>query len=166
MSLSSSISTGTASAATATATTTACNVNYEIPTKDAACALLTSSNSTAILKDCCGVAEINSINNGCSSYCLAQGQDIGDLTSCFYRNGASANSVYCNEVNKTATATASITGTATGTGSTTVLTGTATGTGATASSTTGAAAPAAKVSVGGVGVLALMFCSALLRVFA
>jgi hypothetical protein len=166
---------------TAAIPTHSCVVSHEIPTLDAACGVVHSDISDKIMKQCCGAADIVSIDNGCASYCLAQGKDIGELSKCLYKNGFTGNSVYCNKP-ETATATGvlSTTTTSTGTASTgssgstatgtaatktgtasTSGTGTATGTSATASTTTGAAVPAAKMSTGGVGVLALLFCSAL-----
>jgi hypothetical protein len=162
MSLSSVISTTTGTAVSPT--NTACVLNYEIPTKDAACAVVHSDTSDKVMKQCCLDAAVVTINDGCASYCLAQGQDVGALSKCLYDNGFTGNKAYCNKA-QTATATAPIRttasgSTATGTASTSG-TGTATGTSATSSSTTGAAVPVAKVSTGGVGVLARLFCSAL-----
>ncbi|CRG87075.1 hypothetical protein PISL3812_04090 [Talaromyces islandicus] len=158
---------GTTTGTAVSPTQTSCVLTYEIPVKDAACAAVHSDTSDKVMKQCCGVADVVSIDGGCASYCLAQGQDVGDLSKCLYSNGFTGNSVYCNNA-QTATATAPVStttgsaSTATGTGTaSTSGTGTATGTGATSSSTTGAAVPVAKVSTGGVGVLALLFCSAL-----
>ncbi|QKX60263.1 uncharacterized protein TRUGW13939_07406 [Talaromyces rugulosus] len=175
-----SLSSVVSTTATASIPTHSCAVTYEIPTQDAACGAVHSDISDKIMKQCCGDADIVSIDGGCASYCLAQGKDVGELSKCLYSNGFTGNSVYCNKPQTaTATGTGTGTGTATSTGSsgstatgtaatttttgtaTTSGTGTATGTSATASTTTGAAVPVAKVSTGGVGVLALLFCSAL-----
>lgn len=166
-SVTTSLSSATSTGSAVIPTHTTCAVNYEIPTKDAACAVVHSDISDKIMKQCCGAADVVSINNGCASYCLAHGKDVAELSKCLYSNGFTGNSVYCNGA-QTATATGAVSTTATGSGSTstgsasTTGTGTATGTSsASASPTTGAAVPAAKVSAGGVGVLALLFCSAL-----
>lgn len=81
------------------------------------------------------------------------------LETCLQKNGGD---VFCNGgLNATATAavssassTASSTGTGTGTG-------TATGSSASSTSSHGAAVKDAKLSTGGVSVIALLFCSAL-----
>ncbi|OKL62229.1 hypothetical protein UA08_02238 [Talaromyces atroroseus] len=150
---------------TSASTTSSCTPVWTIPTTDAACGIHPSGNASEVMTQCCGVASVVSYNNGCSEYCLAQDQNVGDLVNCLYKNGLDWNSVYCNDAsNATATAavsSASSTGTSSGTG-----TASSTGSSASSTSSTGAAAPIAKVSTGGVGVLALLFCSAFIGTFA
>lgn len=152
--------TSTASSASASSSAHSCPQTWTIPTTDAACAIHPSGNSSDVLKQCCGVASVQSFDDDCAQYCLAQGQDVGSLLSCLQSNGVSGADVFCNS-NTSATATAAVssassTGSATSTGS-----GTATGASATSTTTHGAAPPSAKLSAGGVSVLALLFCSAL-----
>lgn len=82
------------------------------------------------------------------------------LESCLQSNGGDP---FCNS-GLNATATAAVSNTASSTGgakSTGTGTGTATGSSASSTSSHGAAVKTTKVSTGGVGVIALLFCSAL-----
>ncbi|KAH7151675.1 hypothetical protein B0J13DRAFT_546621 [Dactylonectria estremocensis] len=80
---------------------------YDIPIKDAACALSYSKNHTSILAACCGDANVVSYYNGCGLYCLAIDQTIAELTECLYDEGAASPDVFCNgNTTDTATATA------------------------------------------------------------
>lgn len=144
--------TTTATSSAGASSTSACTPSWTIPTTDAACAIQVSGNGSAVMKQCCGVASVVDYNNGCTEYCLAQDQDVGDLTKCLYSNGVTYNDVFCNN-GTNATATAAVSSAS----STSTTTGTATKSGA-SSTSTGAAA---KMSTGGVGVLALLFCSAM-----
>ncbi|EED14345.1 conserved hypothetical protein [Talaromyces stipitatus ATCC 10500] len=141
-----STATTTTTAPTSTSSIHSCpQTTWEIPTTDAACAIHPSSlsNATDVLKHCCGPAPVVSYDDGCASYCLAQGQNVSSLTNCLMSNGAAP---FCNNA-LNATATAAVSSAAS----------TATGSSAT-STKTGAAA---KISVGGVSVIGLLFCSAL-----
>ncbi|KAL1983779.1 hypothetical protein VTN96DRAFT_9865 [Rasamsonia emersonii] len=153
--------TTTAVSATSTASTT-CNAQvYEIPTKDAACAVPAQggSNYADAMKTCCHSASVQSYDNNCGLYCLAQGQTVGNLTSCLMGHGVDSAHVFCNQ-NQTATATETASASKeTGSSSTS---GTSTGSSATATSSKSAAVAAKTVSKSGLGVLALLFCSSLL----
>lgn len=141
-----------------TAATSTCTPVYQIPTKDAACAVNIGNlhNATAVLKQCCGSAPVVSYENDCASYCLAVGQDISKLSNCFIAGGLGT--AFCNDVvNATATgAVTSASSTASTSGS-----GTTTASSATNTATHGAAAHAVNLSAGGISVIALLFCSAL-----
>jgi hypothetical protein len=157
--------TGTTTSTASSPSTTSTGIHscpqttWEIPTTDAACAIHPSSlhNATDVLSQCCGVASVISYDDGCASYCLAQGQNVSVLETCLQSNGGDP---FCNSgLNATATAAVS-SSTASKTGGSTTGTGTATGTSA-SSTKSGAAVKTTKVSTGGVGVIALLFCSAL-----
>ncbi|KUL89361.1 hypothetical protein ZTR_03760 [Talaromyces verruculosus] len=160
--------TGTATSTASSPSTTSTGIHscpqttWEIPTSDAACAIHPSSlsNATDVLSHCCGVATVVSYDDGCASYCLAQGQNVSVLESCLQSNGGDP---FCNSgLNATATAAVSSGASKTG-GASSTGTGTGTATGSSASSTSshGAAVHTTKISTGGVGVIALLFCSAL-----
>lgn len=76
------------------------------------------------------------------------------LGSCLQSNGGDP---FCNSASN-ATATAAV---SSSTGASSTGTGTATGSSATSTSSHGAAVHSTKVTTGGVGVIALLFCSAL-----
>ncbi|KAI1759300.1 hypothetical protein GGR53DRAFT_152438 [Hypoxylon sp. FL1150] len=97
----------TSSLSAAAATTTSCGATtYNIPTKDAACALPAGGNHTAVLSACCGDTDVVSYYDGCGLYCLAAGQTVADLTQCLFAHGAAYADVFCNtQGNATATAT-------------------------------------------------------------
>ncbi|KAE8161920.1 hypothetical protein BDV40DRAFT_266310 [Aspergillus tamarii] len=147
------------------ASATACNtVTYwQLPVDDAACALPKTGNYSDIMDKCCSPAKVTDFDNGCGLYCLAQGQSIGDLKDCLRENGAQdGREFYCKgKDNATATASAP-SSTKTGDKS-----GTATGSGASSTSSDSAAyAIQPAVSKGGLGLLAMVFCSALMGVVA
>lgn len=141
----------TAAAATAASSSAACGAKlYEIPIKDAACAVPSKDNYTDVMKECCKVASVHSYDNNCGLYCLAQEQSVGDLSSCLTSHGA-----FCN-TNSSATATAKV--------SSSEATSSATKTGSSASSTSShnaavAVVPPQGISKSGLGLLALLFCS-------
>ncbi|KAE8163828.1 hypothetical protein BDV40DRAFT_299168 [Aspergillus tamarii] len=85
---------------------------YEIPTRDAACAMPMNSTYHTLMTDCCGSASVISYSD-CNYYCLAQNQTVGDLAECLIK-GSAAGQVWCNtNANATATGTASATASAT-----------------------------------------------------
>ncbi|KAL4862248.1 hypothetical protein BDV12DRAFT_203244 [Aspergillus spectabilis] len=117
------ISTTTTITTSATATSTCHAKLYDIPTKDAACAMPMNSTYLDLMTTCCGSASILSYSD-CDYYCLAQDQTVGDLAECLIK-GSRAGGVWCNtNANATATATGSETG-----GGTVVATATGTKTG-------------------------------------
>ncbi|KAL5340927.1 hypothetical protein BJX70DRAFT_396309 [Aspergillus crustosus] len=80
--------------------------SWILPVQDAACALVNSGgNSSTILDRCCADADVESFNDDCGLYCLAQGQNVGDLLSCIEDGGATPGQFFCSG-NMTATATA------------------------------------------------------------
>ncbi|KAJ9213300.1 hypothetical protein DTO166G4_5107 [Paecilomyces variotii] len=146
----------TAAAATAASSSAACGAKlYEIPIKDAACAVPSKDNYTDVMKECCKVASVHSYDNNCGLYCLAQEQSVGDLSSCLTSHGVKYGDAFCN-TNSSATATAKV--------SSSEATSSATKTGSSASSTSShnaaaAVVPPQAISKSGLGLLALLFCS-------
>ncbi|CAI7636979.1 unnamed protein product [Penicillium viridicatum] len=147
----------TTSTTSASPTSTACGGSvWEIPTTDAACAAVISGNITDVMDDCCKDAKVSKYDNDCGIYCLAQGQDVNKLQSCLTSKSGNYNNVFCNAaLNATATATA------TGSKSTSSGTGTSTQSSATSTSTNAAIANQ-PISKSGVGLIALLFGSALM----
>lgn len=138
--------------------TTACTGNvYVLPNiTDAACGAPISGNITDVFNSCCkGNAPVK-YDNDCGIYCLAQGQTVNQLTKCLEEKSGTY-SIFCNKgVNATATAVATATKSSTGT---------STGTGTSAASTSSGAAVANRpVSMTGLGVVAMLFCSALMGI--
>lgn len=108
-----SATTTTHHAATPTPSSGCGSLLYDIPTKDAACALSYGGNHTDIMTGCC--QQVVSYQNDCGLYCLAQGQSVSDLTQCLYDGGAAYQDVFCNaQTNATATATGNVEPTASG----------------------------------------------------
>ncbi|KAL3462689.1 hypothetical protein BJX64DRAFT_288153 [Aspergillus heterothallicus] len=98
-------STTTSSAAASTCTGGVSS--WILPVQDAACGLPSSGNYSTIMDKCCGVADVDSFNDDCGLYCLAQGQSVGDLLSCIEDSGATPGEFFCSG-NMTATATAAV----------------------------------------------------------
>ncbi|KAI0597373.1 hypothetical protein F4775DRAFT_560912 [Biscogniauxia sp. FL1348] len=98
--------TTTAASASASATLASCGNLYDIPARDASCAMAYGGNHTEVMGQCCGAADVVSYYDDCGLYCLAVGQTVADLTDCLYAHGAAYQDVFCYG-NTTATATAS-----------------------------------------------------------
>ncbi|KAF7539474.1 hypothetical protein G7Z17_g12416 [Cylindrodendrum hubeiense] len=98
----------TVSSAAASATVGSCGSTlYDIPIKDAVCALPYSKNHTEILASCCGDADVVSYYNNCGLYCIALDQTVAELTACLLKEGAANQDVFCSgNTTDTATATA------------------------------------------------------------
>ncbi|KAF4252985.1 hypothetical protein KXX16_007073 [Aspergillus fumigatus] len=142
-SMSTSTTTGTAAASTCTGN------RWVLPVQDVACALPATGNYSSIMDKCCSPAAVTKYNDGCGLYCLAQGQSMGDLLDCIKENGGNKD-VFCGgQLNATATASLSETASSTAT---------RTGTGASASETRDNGAPTKRVSVLGVGLVAMIVC--------
>lgn len=153
--------TTTTTAVTPSSTSSCGNQLYQIPTQDAACAAVVKGNISAVMHECCKNATPHTYDNDCSIYCLAQGQDIHNLSNCLTTKSGDYQGVFCNAaLNATATAAAN------STKSTAGATGTKSGSSATSTSTSGAAFMNQPVSNTGLGVVAMLFCSALMAVFA
>ncbi|KAL2866927.1 uncharacterized protein BJX67DRAFT_354413 [Aspergillus lucknowensis] len=91
---------------TTTSASPACTGNILVlPVQDAACGLSNTGNNTDIMTKCCRDADVEKYNDDCGLYCLAQGQNIGDLSSCIQGNGVNPSEIFCRG-NMTATATA------------------------------------------------------------
>ncbi|KAJ5152697.1 uncharacterized protein N7482_009175 [Penicillium canariense] len=147
-----------ATKATTTAASTACIGNiYELPNvTDAACGGPVTGNMTSAFDSCCKGNSPVQYDNDCGIYCLAQEQTVGELTTCLEQKSGT-NSIFCNQ-RSNATATAAATTKATSTG-----TSTSTGSAHTSS---GAAVANQPVSKTGLGVIAMLFCSALMSMVA
>ncbi|KAF9891700.1 hypothetical protein FE257_003712 [Aspergillus nanangensis] len=145
--------TSTATTSAASATSTCHQKLYDIPVKDAACAMSMQGNNSAIMSGCCGSASVVSYSS-CDYYCLAQGQSVGNLAECLIK-ASKPGQVWCN-TNANATGTGSVPTTGAGTIVATGIgghsTGTGTSNGSTSSSTTNVA-PVTKKSVGVLGLL-------------
>lgn len=156
----------TTSAAAAAATCT--GSMWVLPTKDIACGLPKSGNATDILDKCCKPAKVSEYNDGCGIYCLAQEQSAKKLSDCFRDQGAKDGQFFCSGGNSSLTATAAVPS-KTGSDSDSDASHTGTSTGSSASSTSSdsaAFALAQPVSKSGLGLLAMLVCSALMGVVA
>lgn len=132
---------------------------YVLPdVTDAACGAPISGNMTSAFDSCCKGNSPVKYENDCGIYCLAQEQTVDQLTKCLEQKSGTY-SIFCN---KRGNATATATATKATTGS---PTGSSTGTSA-PSTSSGAAVANQPVSMTGLGVIAMMFCSALLGVVA
>ncbi|KAI9044536.1 uncharacterized protein KD926_000447 [Aspergillus affinis] len=158
-----SVSTTTSSATSASATCT--GSMWELPTKDIACALPKSGNATDILDKCCKHAKVSHYNDGCGLYCLAQEQSAKDLSDCFRDEGAKDGQFFCSGGNSSLTATAAVPSKTDSDSDS--KTGTSTGSSASSTSSDSAAiALSQPVSKSGLGLLAMLVCSALMGVVA
>ncbi|KAH7013265.1 hypothetical protein EDB80DRAFT_762019 [Ilyonectria destructans] len=111
----------TVSSASASASVGSCGATlYDIPIKDAVCAMPYSKNHTSIMAACCNDADVVSYYNNCGLYCLALDQTIAELTKCLYKEGAADSAVFCSG-NTTDTATATADGKLAATASATVV---------------------------------------------
>ncbi|KAJ5116766.1 hypothetical protein N7456_001114 [Penicillium angulare] len=160
MSATTSMSTTTTSAS---ATATACTGSvWELPgITDAACGAANTGNMTSVFDTCCKGDKPTTYNKDCGIYCLAQNQNVSSLLHCLQTESNNYQAVFCNDkLNATATAAAT----------TTKSTGTSTGTKTSGTSTSthskNAAVGAQPVSTMGVGVLAVLFCSAMMGIVA
>ncbi|KAI2606799.1 uncharacterized protein GGS25DRAFT_306465 [Hypoxylon fragiforme] len=96
----------TQTTSTAVPTTSAvCTNLYDIPSRDAVCAMPYADNYINMMSECCEDADVVSYYNNCGLYCLAVDQTVADLTDCLYDKGAKWQDVFCRG-NTTATATA------------------------------------------------------------
>ncbi|KAJ5101368.1 hypothetical protein NUU61_003590 [Penicillium alfredii] len=130
---------------------------YEIPTLDASCGALLKGNMSEVMDTCCKQATPTKYQDDCGIYCLAQGQDVNHLQKCLTSKSGNYRDVFCRG-NLNATATAKPTGARATSDSTT-------GTSAT-SSPTNAAIINQPISKAGLGLIAMVFCSALMGVVA
>lgn len=153
-----------ASTTTAASASASCTPDYVIPVSDAACAVQNIGNASQVLSTCCGEATVTSYNSGCTEYCLAQGQNITDLVDCLYSNNVDWSNVFCNAAGN-ATATAAVSSASSTASGTSTGTSTASSSGSSSSSTSKSNS-GVKMTTSGVGVLALVFCSALFGAFA
>ncbi|KAJ5384273.1 hypothetical protein N7517_002184 [Penicillium concentricum] len=147
----------TSTSSSASATGTACGARvWEIPTADAACAAILSGNMTDVMDDCCKHAKVSKYENNCGIYCLAQGQDINKLQSCITSKSNNYHDVFCN---------AALNATASAKGTKSTSSATSTQSSATSSSTN-AAIVNQPISKSGLGLIGLLFGSALMAVIA
>jgi hypothetical protein len=91
---------------TSSAPSAACTGNiWVLPVQDAACGLPNTGNYSDIMDECCAQADVETYNDDCGLYCLAQGQNVGSLLDCIENHGATPGDFFCSG-NMTATATA------------------------------------------------------------
>lgn len=132
------------------------------PTSDIACAVGSvsgiPSNTSSVFQNCCKSAPVEPFNGPCGYYCLAVQQSVADLQKCFQDGGVNPGSIFCNG-NNSATATATPTSSARSTGVTGSATGSPRPSGSGAPGDTGAAAQG--VSKAGLGMLCMIFVSAM-----
>lgn len=153
-----STSVATATSASASAANTCGASTYNIPIKDAACALpaspprpLHSFSPHSVLSQCCNNADVHSFSGGCGLYCLALGQSVGDLQKCLMNQTKDPGQVFCNTEKKNATATAS-SDTASKTASATSSSSTSTG----SADSSHKKSDASRVTISGLGLLLLV----------
>ncbi|OJJ06759.1 hypothetical protein ASPVEDRAFT_46107 [Aspergillus versicolor CBS 583.65] len=97
--------TTSSSAAAATCTGNA----WVLPVQDIACGLISTSDKYSDIMDkCCGDADVESYNDDCGLYCLAQGQSGNDLLDCIREEGAKDGDFFCGGGNLTHTASAAL----------------------------------------------------------
>lgn len=141
----------------ASASSTACTSVWDVPTTDVACGTTLKGNMTDVFDECCkGNAPVK-FQHDCGIYCLAQGQTVDKLRDCLTSKSNEYHGVFCNSNKANATATAAA--------STTRSTSSGTETG-TSTSTKNAAVGNQPISKSGLGVVAVLFCSAMMGVFA
>ncbi|CAG8890455.1 unnamed protein product [Penicillium egyptiacum] len=159
------MATATANGAVATSTGCGTAAQYEIPVKDASCAVPNTDKYKGLLSKCAKPAGVAAYNDDCAIYALAVDQSVQDLTDCLYKAGVAWKDVWCHgETNATATATSYPTASEISLTSSTDKTssGTSTESAATSTSTSGANAslPKAHTSLKTVMLLSTLFASA------
>ncbi|KAJ5216722.1 uncharacterized protein N7469_011587 [Penicillium citrinum] len=145
---------------TSSAAAASCTPSWQIPVDDVACAGQISGNITKVFDTCCKGNSPVKYNDDCNIYCLAQGQTKQELTDCLTEKSGN-NQIFCGHGKQNATATAEAT--------TTKETGTSTGTSTSSTGTsteTNAAVLNQPISKTGLGLVAMLFCSALVGVVA
>ncbi|CAI7575820.1 unnamed protein product [Penicillium pancosmium] len=153
----------TTTTTTAASTSSTCIVSWQIPSNDVACAGPITGNMTDVFDSCCKGNSPVKYNDGCNIYCLAQGQTKKELSDCLTDKSKKDGSIFCGQGKDNSTATASAT-TTRETGSD--ATGTSTTTGKGSSTSTGAAIISQPISKTGLGLVAMLFCSAVAGVIA
>ncbi|KAJ5767521.1 hypothetical protein N7533_000104 [Penicillium manginii] len=152
------MSTTTTTAAASTSST--CISSWIIPSNDVACAGAVTGNMTDVFDSCCKGNSPVKYNDDCNIYCLAQGQTKKELSDCLTDKSKNYSGIFCGAGKDNSTATAS----ATTTKETGSATGTSTGKGS--STSTGAAIISQPISKTGLGLVAMLFCSAVAGVLA
>lgn len=156
----SSVISSVLSAASPTASAGSCaNRDFSrFPTNDVACAVGSvngvPSNTSDVFRKYCKSAPVEQFNGDCGYYCLSVQQSVADLQKCFQEGGVNAAQIFCNG-NNTATATGTPSGGASRTSGTS---GSPTGTGA---GSGGNNSGAAGMSKAGLGMLGMVFVSAM-----
>lgn len=139
----------------ADATSTACGANvYQLPLNNAACGAVLQGNMSEAFDSCCKASKPVKYSNDCGMYCLAQAQTVDELQTCLTSKSNNYRGVFCN-ASLNATASAATTTAATSTGTSTA-----------SSSTENAAVLNQPISKTGLGLVAMLFCSALVGVVA
>ncbi|CAG7991145.1 unnamed protein product [Penicillium nalgiovense] len=128
---------------------------WHIPEEAPACAYMPGGNMTKVMEECCNGASVIPYADGCGIYCLANGQDPYKLGDCITNQNAYGLYGFCtlDDFNSTTT------------GSKSPSSGTATSTASPAASTSpNAAITNQPISKSGLGLIALLFGSALMAV--
>ncbi|KAE8390063.1 hypothetical protein BDV23DRAFT_88970 [Aspergillus alliaceus] len=94
----------TTAAAPSSSHTCGTPAQYEIPIKDAACAVPNNDKYPKIMEKCCHDAPVSAYDGDCAIYCLAMGQSVKALTDCLYDAKVDWGDVWCSG-NTSATAT-------------------------------------------------------------
>ena len=97
----------TTSASVPQTTTCGTPAMYEIPVRDASCAVPNKDSYPDTLKSCANGAPVEPYDNDCALYALAHEQSVADLTKCLYDGGVAYQDVFCFG-NTTATATSDV----------------------------------------------------------
>ncbi|KAJ6179819.1 hypothetical protein N7519_010280 [Penicillium mononematosum] len=138
---------------------------YEIPVKDASCAVPNTDKYKGLLSKCAKPAGVTAYDDDCAIYALAVDQSVQDLTDCLYKAGVAWKDVWCHgETNATATATSYPTASETSSRSSADKTsGTSTESAPTSTSASGAdvSFPKAHTSLKAVMLLSTLFASVL-----
>lgn len=98
------------SATTSSSAAATCTGNaWVLPVQDIACGLISTSDKYSDIMDkCCKDANVESYNDDCGLYCLAQGQSGRDLLDCISDEGAKDGDFFCGGGNLTQTASAAL----------------------------------------------------------
>ncbi|OJJ55676.1 hypothetical protein ASPSYDRAFT_60578 [Aspergillus sydowii CBS 593.65] len=154
------------SATTSSSAAATCTGNaWILPVQDIACGLITTSDKYSDIMDkCCKDAKVESYNDGCGLYCLAQGQSGRDLLDCISDEDAKDGDFFCGGGNLTHTASAALPSQTASNDDDNDADSDADSDNSSGDSDDkdNAAVRAPAVNKAGLGVLAMLFCTALL----
>lgn len=150
------------SATTSSSAAATCTGNaWVLPVQDIACGLISTSDKYSDIMDkCCKDAKVESYNDDCGLYCLAQGQSGRDLLDCISDEGAKDGDFFCGG-NLTHTASAALPS-KTASSNDDDSDNDSDSDSDSSDDKDNAAVRAPAVNKAGLGVLAMLFCTALL----